>query len=169
MSKLRTLQSLIDTLSEHGDRPAVLALHKEEIEQWSYTELDDHIRRLAYGLVETGVGCGDHVALLAPNRPEYIAACLGAIEAGAVVVPLDVQFDDEELGQILDDSEARFIFTTVEGAKRLESLDLEAAPEPILLDVGEEDERSWRCLLADDGEAELPELEPDGSAALFYT
>jgi len=169
MSKLRTLQSLIDTLSKHGDRPAVLALHKEEIEQWSYTELDDHIRRLAYGLVETGVGCGNHVALLAPNRPEYIAACLGAIEAGAVVVPLDVQFDDEELGQVLDDSEARFIFTTVEGAKRLESLDLEAAPEPILLDVGEEDERSWRCLLADDGEAELPELEPDGSAALFYT
>ncbi len=94
MSELRTLQSLIEKLPEPGDRPAVLALRKEEIERWSYAELDDHVRRLARGLAERSVERGDHVALLAPNRPEYIAASLGVVEAGAVVVPLDVQFDD---------------------------------------------------------------------------
>jgi long-chain acyl-CoA synthetase len=168
MSELRTLQSFIETLSGRGDRPAVLALHKEEIEHWSYVELADHARRLARGLVERGVGRGDHVALQAGNRPEWIAACLGVIWAGAVVVPLDVQMGDAMLAHALEDSDAGYFFTSAEGADRLEHLDTKGAPEPILLDAGEDDERSWRRLLSD-GDAELPELEPEDSAALFYT
>src|SRR5215217_5082118 len=116
MSELRTLHSFIETLSGRGDRPAVLALHKEEIEYWSYAELADHARRLARGLAERGVERGDHAALQAGNCPEWIAACLGAI----------------------------------------------------WLDAGEDDERSWRRLLSD-VDAELPGLEPEGTAALFYT
>src|SRR5215210_4424986 len=168
MSEPRTLQSFIERLSERGDRPAVLALHKEQIEHWSYAELVDHARRLARGLAERGVGRGDHVALQAGNRPEWIAACLGAIWAGAVVVPLDVQMGGAMLAHALEDSCAGFIFTTIEGAERLERLDAKSAPEPILLDAGEDDERSWRRLLSD-RDAELPELEPEDLAALFYT
>src|SRR5918995_6150913 len=167
MSEPRTLQYFVETLTERGDRPAVLALHKEEIEHWSYAELDDHVRRLARGLAERGVGRGDHVALQAGNRPEWIAVCLGTIWAGAVVVPLDVQMGDAMLAHALEDSCAGFIFTTIEGAERLEGLDIKSAPEPILLDAGE-DERSWRRLLSD-GDAELPELEMEDLAALFYT
>ena len=63
VSELRTLRSLVAALSERVDRPAVLALHKESIEHWSYAELADHVRRLASGLTEIGVGRGDHVAL----------------------------------------------------------------------------------------------------------
>jgi long-chain acyl-CoA synthetase len=168
MSELSTLQSLVDSLLELGDQPAVLALRKEGIECWSYAELADPVQQLTCGLAETGVGGGDHVALLAPNRPEWIAACLAVIKAGAVVVPLDVKFGDEELGTVLEDSDARFIFTTTEGAERLEHLGIKAAPRPILLDVGEDDERSWRCLLTDRS-VELPQVEPDDPAALFYT
>src|SRR5919112_6229706 len=168
MSELRTLHSFIETLSGRGDRPAVLALHKEEIEYWSYAELADHARRLARGLAERGVERGDHVALQAGNRPEWIAACLGAIWAGAVVVPLDVQMGDAMLAHALWNSDAAYIFTTAEGADRLERLDTDRAPEPILLDAGEDDERSWRRLLSD-VDAELPELEPEDTAALFYT
>src|SRR5215217_2184743 len=168
MSELRTLHSFIETLSGRGDRPAMLALHKEEIEYWSYAELADHARRLARGLAERGVERGDHVALQAGNRPEWIAACLGAIWAGAVVVPLDVQMGDAMLAHAFWNSDAAYIFTTAEGADRLERLDTKRAPEPILLDAAEDDERSWRRLLSD-VDAELPELEPEDTAALFYT
>ena len=168
MSELRTLQSLIDTLSEHGDRQAVMALHKEDAVRWSYRELADNVRRLACGLIEAGVGRGDHIALLAANRPEWIAACLATIGAGAVVVPLDVQLGDGELSYALDDSSAGFIFTTSDQTERLEHLDVEATPKLILLDVDEDDERSWRRLLSE-RDAELPRPEPDDPAALFYT
>lgn len=170
MSEPRTLRSLVDTLPERGDRLAVLALHKEDVERWSYAELADHTRRLARGLVETGVGRGDHVALLAGNRVEWVVACLAVIEVGAVVVPLDVQIGDEMLAHALGDSGAGFIFTTSEGADRIGHLDVEAAPEPILLDAGEDDERGWRRLLADrDAETPLASLGPEDQAALFYT
>ena len=142
MSELRTLLSLTDTLSGPGDRPAVLALHKKGMERWSYAELADQVRRLARGLINTGLERGEHVALFAPNRPEWIVACLAVIEVGAVVVPLNVQFGDEELGQVLSDSNVRFIFTTSDQADRLDHLDTGATPELILLDVGEDDERS---------------------------
>ena len=168
MSELRTLQSLIDALSEHGDRQAVMALHKEDAVRWSYRELADNVRRLACGLIEAGVGRGDYTALLAANRPEWIAACLATIGAGAVVVPLDVQLGDGELSYALDDSSAGFIFTTSDQTERLEHLDVEATPKLILLDVDEDDERSWRRLLSE-RDAELPRLEPDDPAALFYT
>ena len=166
MSELRTLRSLVDAISEHGDQPAVLALHKEEIERWSYAELADQAWRLAGGLSETGVGRGDHVALLAANRPEWIAACLAVIGAGGVVVPLDAQLGDEELNYALVDSGAGFIFTATDQTDRLERLETE--PKPILLDAGEQDEQSWRRLLSD-GDIEAPEVDPDDPAALFYT
>lgn len=168
MSESRTLQSFIGTLSGRGDRPAVLALHKEGMECWSYDELSDRARRLSLGLAGAGVGSGEHVALLAGNWAEWIVACLAVIGAGAVAVPLDVQIGDEMLAHTLDDSGARFIFTTAEGAERIERLDLKNTPRAILLDAEDDDERSWRRLLPD-RELELPQPEPEDRAALFYT
>ena len=168
MSEPRTLRSFMDALYERGDRPAMLALHKEDVERWSYAELSDHAQRLSCGLTEAGVGSGDHVALLAGNRVEWIVTCLAIIGAGAVVVPLDAQIGDEMLVHAFVDSGAGFIFTTAEGADRIEDLDLENSPRPVLLDAGEDDERSWRRLLSD-SDALAASPEPDDRAALFYT
>src|SRR5215218_7822425 len=146
--EVRTLSHLIDVLAEHGDRQAVLALQREGTESWSYEGLAEYARRLARGLTEAGVGRGDHVMLFAPSRPEWMVACLAIVEAGAVVTPVDVQIGEEALGRILDHSDARFVFTTTDQTEKLERLDLGDIPRHILLDVGEEDPRSWRHLLA---------------------
>src|SRR5438105_4289114 len=112
MNKLQTLRSLIERLSEHGDRPALLALRKQDIEHWSYAKVAGHAQRLARGLIEAGAGKGVPVALLASNRPEWMVACLAAIHAGALAVPLDVQLADDVLVHVLKDSGSRFICTT---------------------------------------------------------
>src|SRR5215213_1674367 len=104
MAELRTLMSLMESLSGYAEKPAIVAMRQEGAERWSYAELGEHARRLARGFSETGVGHGDHVALLAGNRPEWIVACLGTIGAGAVVVPLDVRLGDSELSHALSDS-----------------------------------------------------------------
>jgi long-chain acyl-CoA synthetase len=111
---------------------------------------------------------GDHVALLAANSREWVAACLAVISAGAVVVPLDAQIGDEALRHVLEDSGARHVFTKADQAGRLESVDAGAGLRTILLDVGEDDWRSWRCLLTDE-DVDLPPVGPDDVAALFYT
>jgi long-chain acyl-CoA synthetase len=168
--ELRTLSHLIDVLAAHGDRQAVLAMQREGAESWSYQELAGYARRLAHGLAEAGVGRGDHVMLFAPSRPEWMVVCLAIVEAGAVATPVDVQIGEEALGRILDHSGAGFVFTTTEQAEKLERLDIGVLPRLILLDVGEEDPRSWRHLLAGaDRDADPWRPDPNETAALFYT
>src|SRR5215218_1267577 len=166
--ELRTLRSVVDGLSARGERPALVAPGEEGVEIWSYVELAGYVRRLAHGLLGAEVDRGDHVALLAANRKEWVVACLAVISAGAVVVPLDVQLGDEALGRVLVDSGVRQIVTTADQAGRLENVDTAAGLRSILLDVGEDDGRSWRCLLTDE-DVDLPPVEPDDVAALFYT
>jgi len=166
--ELRTMRSVIDGLSARGEEPALMAAGEEGMEIWSYSELAGQVRRLAGGLREVGVESGDHVALLAANRKEWVVACLAVISAGGVVVPLDVQLGDEALGRVLGDSGARHAFTTADQAGRLENVGKDAGLRYILLDAGEDDGRSWRCLLTDES-VDLPPVEPGDVAALFYT
>jgi long-subunit acyl-CoA synthetase (AMP-forming) len=117
-----TLGSVIDGLSAHGGRPALVAFGEERVETLSYRELAGRVRILARGLRGVGVDRGDHVAIVCANRPEWIAACLAVISAGAVVVPVDVQLGDAALGHVLVDSGAWHVFTTADQAGRLENL-----------------------------------------------
>src|SRR2546429_8175475 len=68
---LETLQHLVQTLVAHGDRPTIVALGKEDAKAWSFAALVGHARRLASGLTAAGLPHGAHVALFAPNRPEW--------------------------------------------------------------------------------------------------
>jgi len=168
MNNLQTLQSLIDRLREEGNQPAVLALHKEDVDEWSYAQLAEYVRRLANGLHEAGVGPADTVVLLANNRPEWIATCLAVIAAGAVVTPVDVQFGDETLQHVLRDCAARYIFTTSDQVERFAHIKLEGEVECILFDADTDDARSWQRWLSDT-EADRPRAAPDDTVTLFYT
>src|SRR5207247_5699531 len=57
-------------------------------------------------LESEGVKPGDRVAIQSENRPEWGLAYLAILEAGGVVVPLDVQLTAQELGEILGASGA---------------------------------------------------------------
>ncbi len=166
--QLGTLRPVVDGLLAHDGRPALVALGEEGVEIWTYGELAGWVLGLGRGLRGAGVERGDHVALLAANSREWVVACLAVISAGAVVVPLDAQLGDEALRHVLEDSGARHVFTTADQAGRLESVDAGSGLRTILLDVGEDDRRSWRYLLTDE-EVDLPPARPDDVAALFYT
>jgi long-chain acyl-CoA synthetase len=145
-----------------------VAVGDEGVEIWTYGELAWRVLGLGRGLRGAGVERGDHVALLVANSREWVLACLAVISAGAVVVPLDVQLGDEALGHFLEDSGARHVFTTADQVGRLQNVDTGVALRTILLDVGEDDRRSWRCLLTDE-DVDLAPAGPGDVAALFYT
>ena len=168
MDKLDTLVSLADGLGRRGDKPAVMAFHKEGYRQWSYAELGAIVEKLAHGLVGIGVRAGDHVALYAESRAELIFACLAVLKAGAVVTPVDAQFKSDVLRGVLNDSESRFVFTTERRVSQIESLDVEPKPRLLLIDAESDHELSWRRLLGH-RIGELPRVEPGDPAMLFYT
>jgi long-chain acyl-CoA synthetase len=107
MGGLGTLGSVIEGLFARGGRSALVAFGEQGVEIWSYRGLAGRVRLLARGLRGVGVERGDHVSIVFGNRPEWVAACLAVISAGAVVVPADVQTGDDALGYVLKDSGAQ--------------------------------------------------------------
>jgi long-chain acyl-CoA synthetase len=67
------------------DRPAVLSGEMA----LSYGTLREQSHRLARALREDGIRAGDRVALALDNSPDFVVAYLGALTAGAIVVPLN--------------------------------------------------------------------------------
>jgi long-chain acyl-CoA synthetase len=164
----RTLQSVVDSLSEHGDKTALMVLSKNGRQRWSFEELAACARSFGNGLVRQDFKRGDAVALFAENSAEWIVAALGIIRGGMVAVPLDVQLGDRTLVHTLQDSKARAIITTKKRVERIEELDLKKKAKLILLDAGEHDEQSWKQIL-ETKKTELPILGGDDGAVLFYT
>jgi HIP---CoA ligase len=76
-----------------------------------YEQLAPEVDRYARGMVATGVRAGDRVALWAPNCAEWMLAALGALRAGAVLVPLNTRFKGGEAGYILRTSGASLLLT----------------------------------------------------------
>ena len=163
----RTLMPLIRSMTERGDREALVAMLKEGAERWSYAELAERVGRLASGLAEVGISKGDHVAIFAGGSPAWVVSCLAVISRGAVVVPLDSQLEEEALESILADCAPKLVFTAGPQAEKLERAARDA-PRLVLLDAGGGDERSWLRLVSD-GVGEMPGVASDDPAALFYT
>ena len=72
----------------------------------TYAQLAPEIDGYARGFVAAGVGAGERVALWAPNCAEWMLAALGALRAGAVLVPLNTRFKGGEAAYILRSSGA---------------------------------------------------------------
>lgn len=159
-----TLDSLIDGLAARGEQPLVLAFTADAPEVWSHARAGEQIQALARG-IQQRVEPGEPVVLLGDDRPPWFIAALGIVRAGAVATPLDVQLTDDQLARVLEDSNARWAFTTRMQQGRIH----EAAPgmQTLLLDAGQGEEADWRGWMTDT-EA-LPSNPPDQTAVLFYT
>ncbi|NGR08943.1 acyl--CoA ligase [bacterium SGD-2] len=80
-------------------------------ERLTYAQLVRHMQRTACGLHELGIRRGDCVALFLSNRAarEATLTALGCWQLGAMVVPVNRRYADEELCHALNLVEPRFI------------------------------------------------------------
>ena len=76
----------------------------------NYGELWERAARVAGGLKQGGVGRGDRVALRLGNGIDWVLAFFGIQLAGAVVVPVNTRFTEEEVFYVVEDSGSSFIF-----------------------------------------------------------
>jgi HIP---CoA ligase len=76
----------------------------------SYRELGERVTAVAGALIEAGVEPGDRVALWAPNGCEWALIALGALGAGATLVPVSTRFTGPEALDVISRSGARALF-----------------------------------------------------------
>ncbi|MFM8863171.1 MAG: FadD3 family acyl-CoA ligase [Acidimicrobiia bacterium] len=89
-----------------GDRfGAVEALVDGEL-RLDFAQLRDAVIDAARAHIAAGVAKGDRVAIWAPNIAEWVVSALGAVTAGAVLVPLNTRYKGVEAADIIDRSGA---------------------------------------------------------------
>lgn len=77
---------------------------------WTYTESLEVIKKISSWLLENGVSHGDRVAVSGKNSPEWAMVYLAALYAGAVICPIDFALHTEEIENLLDRAEPKFLF-----------------------------------------------------------
>jgi len=78
----------------------------------SYRDLDDRVRDTARALIASGIEPGDRVALWSPNTHHWVLAGLGALYAGATLVPVNTRFAGPEALDVISRSNARALLVT---------------------------------------------------------
>jgi len=106
-----TLRSLLEqAVQAHGDRIALRFKIGEAWQTRTYTELFEHVQRVANFLGSLGLKSGERVALLLPNCPEWPEIYFGITSLGLIAVPMDAKLREQEIAFILQDSGARVVF-----------------------------------------------------------
>jgi acetyl-CoA synthetase len=93
---------------ETPDAPAVLYEHEDGTSAvFTYADLQRSADRLSNALVRHGVGRGDRVAIVMPQRFETAVANMAVQQVGAIAMPLSMLFGPEALEYRLVDSDTR--------------------------------------------------------------
>ena len=160
------MQSLAHAFKEaarqHAGRAALVSAEGAV----DYRRLDGQSDALAAELAGRGVAKGDRVGLYCLNGAAFVAAYLGILKAGAVVVPLNLLVSHAEKVFILEDAGAKGLLHHAAFAEQAGFLQAEVPGLAFALRVDEALEGPWQ--------AGLPppaiEFNPDQDlAAILYT
>lgn len=88
--------------ARYPDRPAVVSDHGDR----TLADLDANANRLVRHLRSRGVEAGDGLALLCPNRPEFVETSAATQRGGLRLTPVNWHLTGDEAGYIVDDAEA---------------------------------------------------------------
>jgi long-chain acyl-CoA synthetase len=141
----------------------------------TYAEVRDAVDEIAGGLAALGLAPGDRVAILAASRPEWVLCDVGALRAGAVVVPVYPTNSPEECAHVLGHSGARVVIAedAAQAAKLARVRDALPRLEHVVLIDGDGDPALTLAELrrrgAEHGAPPLPEVRPTDPATIVYT
>ena len=137
--------NLTDTIDKgwtlHPDR--ICLQPTDGSDAWTYRDVGEMTHRIAVGLARTGVVPGDRVAVMSSNHPIAFVCMLAVLRADAAYVPLNPRSTPQELGPLLEATDARHVLYDPALSAQLEALrpvvghDLRGVrilPEPALSD-----------------------------------
>lgn len=146
-------------------------------ERFTYAQFAERVSRLAGALLGAGAKPGDRIAFLSTNCHRLLEAYYGVLEAGGILVPLNIRLAPEELAFVLNDAQAKFLFVESGFLPLIEPF-REAVPSieaSFLLDgpiqVSRPAPQNYEDLLSISSpfECDFMEVDEDSVAELFYT
>ena len=183
LSKLNIVESCF------GAPPDAIAIvtqreNAENLETFTYHELESLTNRVANGLVEIGIEPGDAVAVDMPMNAESVAIYLGIVKAGCVVVGIADSFAPDEIATRLRIGNAKAIFTQDSinrAGKRLplyEKVIAANAPKAIILkceggngvaQIQREGDMTWADFLSDTDAFTAVPCHPDAHTNILFS
>jgi len=145
--------------------------------RFTYTQFAERVDRLTGALRAAGVTPGDRVAFLCTNCHRLLEAYYGVLQAGAVLLPLNIRLAAPELSYILNDAGAKLMFFEEQFLATVEAFcrNVPAVRRFYLLDGSAEAEwlaaETYDDLLAASGpcRAGITEFDENALAEIFYT
>lgn len=181
-------QTMIDLVAQQAESiPDKIALQMKRNREWvrySYRQLYEVSRQVAFTLWEHGYRKGDRVILFAENQPEWGIAYLAAVQIGVIVVPIDPQTAEDELFALARYTESKAILTSEACVARLHGPAIKPSPDksgsPEFLNINDfcqpfASEQAETSVPAD---SELPtvpdnfpdvDIDPDTVASIIFT
>ena len=100
-----TLRSLWQSVVENrGDHSFFTFQNRVgSVFEYTYSEFDEDVNRIANVFLSLNVRKGDYVALQLHSAPEFLMCLFGLAKIGAVVVPVNEQYLSDEAAFILED------------------------------------------------------------------
>lgn len=140
---------------------------------WTYADLHRAAGSVRSKLAASGVEPGSRVALLVRNSPHYAASYFGAIAAGCVAVPLNVQERANVLTRQIEHAGCRAVIADPQHPEWTALRAAIASTTPLLLTLdlqpGSESCDGLVASIGAAGELSLPELQIDDPSMLIYT
>ena len=168
-----TIPALIKLQADNLSSKAALISDHETL---SFTDLDKLSTNIATHLIHIGFLPGDRAAVWAPNMNEWVLAAIAIHKAGGVLVPINTRMKGKEAAYILNNSEAKVLFSvkTFLGTDYFELLENEELPylqHQISLDEDEskESDQSFKNFKEQALDVKLPEISEDDMADIIFT
>lgn len=111
---------------QFGDRVAVV----DDRSELTYRDLEARSNAVARGLADLGLGRGDVVAVLLPNRSEFLTTFFGCAKVGVVMMPVNFGLSAEDIGYQIADAGPRVVVVEDSLIPLLEAALGAAGPEP---------------------------------------
>ncbi len=146
-------------------------------QRFTYAQFSDRTARQAGALRSLGLQAGDRVAFLGANCHRLLEGYYGVLEAGGVLLPLNIRLASQELAYILNDSEATVLFFEEQFIPLVESFrnNLHAVKNFVPLDFKPNapwmERQNYEEMLAaaTPFRADVMQIDENSLAELFYT
>jgi crotonobetaine/carnitine-CoA ligase len=166
------MKSIGEALQEAVSRSPEKAFLIFKDQESTYGDFLVTANRIANGLLSLGVREGDKIGILLPNRLEFPCAWLAANTIGAVMVPVNARFVDEEIRYVLHHSESSVLVTCDNHSETVQRLRTGLPYLHTIINVDEGGTPGTvplSALLASPAQVPRANIDADDDAAILYT